>query len=172
MDYTEQTNGVRGIEWSDSAPSDIESFVINNSPLLDITFCAFKENTIKLQGEVIEKTHSEGTLFPTTNSNKTWIVFLELKYPKKKNLGTNLKKAREQLLSTLDLFREQEIIEEKRLVYLIFSAPKYNQESKYGTPFESWSMQPQDLKDIRKKKYAIMRGVNAFEVVSNEKLKI
>ena len=172
MDYTKQTNGAKGIEWSDSKPLDIDSFVVNNSPLLDITFCAFKENTIKLRGEVKERSHSEGVLFPTINSGKTWIAFLELKYSNRKQLSDSLKKAREQLLAILDLFRKQGIIEKKRLVHLIFSAPKYNKEGKYGTPFESWSMEPQELKDIRKKKYAIMRGVNEFEVVSSEKLKI
>lgn len=169
MDYTNQTGNVRGIEWSDSAPTDIEAFCINNSqPALDITFCAFKENTIKLSGETKERTHCEGVLFPTEDSRKTWIVFLELKYPKRKNLGSELKEARDQLLYTLELFREQGIIEEKRLVYLIFSAPKYVNQ----TPFESWSMQPDELKIIRKTKSAIMWGINRMEVISNESLKV
>ena len=33
-------------------------------------------------------------------------------------------------------------------------------------------MQPENLKEIRKNKYAIMRGVNSFKVMSNEKLKV
>jgi len=169
MDYSNQTGNVRSIEWSNSAPTDIEAFWINNSkPPLDITFCAFKENTIKLAGETKERPHCEGVLFPTENSFKTWIVFLELKYPKRKNLGSELKDARSQLLDTLDLFRGQGLIEEKRLVYLIFSAPKHINQ----TPFESWSMQPDELKNIRKTKSAIMRGVNSMEVISNESLKV
>jgi len=165
MDYTNQTENKRGIEWCDTVPSDIESFVVNNSSSLDITFCAFKENTIKLEGK--ETSHCEGILFPTVNSDKTWITFLELKYPKKRNnLGSNLKDAKDQLLFTLDLFRKQGIIEKKRLVHLIFSAPKYTNQ----TPFENWSMSPSELKELRKTKYAIMRGVNSLEVVSNEKL--
>jgi len=168
MDYTNQTKKVSGIKWCDSAPVDIDTFVIYNSTLLDITFCAFKENTIKLEEKAKELPHCEGVLFPTANSEKTWITFLELKYPKKKeNLGSNLKEARDQLLFTLDLFRKQGIIEEKRLVYLIFSAPKYT----YKTPFESWSVEPSELREIRKTKYAIMRGVNSIQVKSNEKLK-
>lgn len=169
MDYTNQTGNVRGIEWNDSAPTDIEAFCINNSqPPLDITFCAFQENTIMLAGETNERSHCEGVLFPSENSVETWIVFLELKYPKKKNLGPELKEARNQLLATLDLFREQEIIEEKKLVYLIFSAPKYTNK----TPFESWSMQPDELKKIRKTRYAILRGINSMEVLTNQSLKI
>ena len=169
MDYTNQTENVRGIAWSDTIPTDIDAFVINNFSLLDITFCIFKENTIKLEREAEELPHCEGVLFPTVHSNKTWITFIELKYPHKKdNLGSNLKEARDQLLFTLDLFREQGIIEEKRLVYLIFSAPKYTAK----TPFESWSMKPVELKEIRKTKYAVMRGVNYIEVISNEKLKV
>lgn len=169
MDYTNQTGNVRGIKWSDSAPTDIEAFCINNSqPALDITFCAFKENTIKLSGETKERTHCEGVLFPAEDSRKTWIVFLELKYPKRKNLGPELKEAREQLLDTLELFRGQGIIEEKRLVHLIFSAPKYVNQ----TPFESWSMQPSELKNIRKTKHAIIRGVNSMDVISSESIKL
>ena len=169
MDYSNQTNNVRGIEWSNSTPTDIAAFIINNTPLLDITFCAFKENTIKLAGETKEISHCEGVLFPTDNTDKTWIIFLELKYPKKEeNLGTNMKNAREQLFLTLDLFKEQGIIKEKRLVYLIFSAPKYTNK----TPFESWSMQPNELKEIRKTKSAIIRGVNSIDIISNESLKV
>jgi len=173
MDYTNQTGNVRGIACSDTAPIDIEAFAINNTNLLDITFCVFRENTIKLEEKSKELSHCEGVLFPTVNSDKTWIIFLELKYPQKKeNLGSNLKEAREQLLFTLDLFRKQKIIEEKRLVFLIFSAPKYNQKSKYGIPFENWSMDPGELKEIRRTKYAIMRGINNIQVISNEKLKV
>lgn len=169
MDYTNQTGNVRGIELNDSAPMDIEAFCINNSqPALDITFCAFKENTIKLAGETKEKRHCEGVLFPTENYLKTWIAFLELKYPKRKNLGSELKEARDQLLDTLELFRGQGIIEEKRLVYLIFSAPKYVNQ----TPYESWSMQPSELKNIRKTKHAIIRGVNSMDVISSESIKL
>ena len=170
MDYTAQTKNVRGIEWIDTAPTDIDAFFVNNSSLLDITFCIFKENTIKLEGSAKkELPHCEGILFPTVNSDKTWITFIELKYPKKKdNLGSNLKEARWQLLCTLDLFREQGIIEEKRLVYLIFSAPKYT----HKTPFENWSMEPHELREIRKTKYAIMRGINSIQVISDKNLKV
>ena len=169
MDYTNKTENVSGIKWSNIAPTDIDAFVIDNSTLLDITFCAFKENTIKLEGKTKELSHCEDVLFPSTNSDKTWITFLELKYPKKKeNLGSNLKETRGQLLFTLDLFRKQGIIENNRLVYLIFSAPKYT----YKTPFESWSMEPSELREIRKTKHAIMRGVNSIQVKSNEKLKV
>ncbi|MDR1974488.1 MAG: hypothetical protein LBQ31_07420 [Bacteroidales bacterium] len=167
MDYTRQTDGDRGIEMSNIPPTDMDAFIIENNPQLEIAFCVFKDGTIKLSGETREKSHCEGILFPANNSDTTWITFLELKYPKKKNLGRELKKAREQLLSTLDLFREQKIIEEKRLVYLIFSAPKYTN----STPFENWSISPHKLKEIRKTKYAIMRGINNIKVISSKTLR-
>jgi hypothetical protein len=119
-------------------------------------------------GERGERPHCEGVLFPTHDTTKTWILFLELKYPKRNNLGSSLKEAREQLILTLALFRERGIIEAKRLVYLIFCAPKYSNK----TPFESWSMRPEELKEIRRTGYAIMRGVNRIQVISDEKLKV
>jgi hypothetical protein len=167
MDYSHQTNKKRSVEWSNVEPTDIDAFFINNSALLDITFCVFQEST-KITGKKENVSHCEGVLFPTKNSDKTWISFLELKYPDKiKNLSSYLKDARKQLLFTLDLFREQCIIEEKRLVYLIFSAPKYSKR----TPFESWNMTIADLKEIRKTKFAIMRGVNNIQVLSEDNLK-
>jgi len=170
MDYTDQTGGDRGVECrDDKAPDDIDAFIINNHSLLDISFCAFIDKKFKLK-ESAEKelSHCEGILFPTVNDNTTWIAFIELKYPKKReNLGSNLKEARQQLLSTLKVFREQEIIEAERLVYLIFSAPKYT----FKTPFENWCMEPGDLRVIRKTKYAIMLGVNSINIISNEKIK-
>jgi hypothetical protein len=168
MDYSHQTNKKRSVEWSNVVPTDIDAFFINNSALLDITFCVFQENT-KITGKKEDVSHCEGVLFPTKNSDKTWISFLELKYPDKiKNLSSYLKDAREQLLFTLDLFREQGIIEENRLVYLMFSAPKYSNK----TPFESWCLTTEYLKNIKKTKFAIMRGVNNLQVISEENLKV
>jgi hypothetical protein len=167
MDYSNQTDKKRGVEWTNSKPDDIEAFVIHNTPLIKISFVVFKDNT-KLTGTAIDIPHCEGILYPTTTSDKTWITFLELKYPKKKNLGEELQKAQKQLLQTLDIFRSQGIIDIKRLVYLIFSAPKYSKK----TPFESWCMKPDELKEIRKTKFAIMRGINDIEVISAEKLKV
>jgi hypothetical protein len=174
MDYTNQTLKARGIECSNTAPTDIDAFIVNNLslPLLDITFCVFKENS-RIIGTTDNVPHCEGILFPTNDTDTTWITFLELKYPKKNNLAPELKEAREQLLLTLDLFREQGIIAEKRLVYLIFSAPKYNsKQGKYKPPFESWSISSEELKKIRKTKYAIMRGVNNIQVISVENIKV
>jgi hypothetical protein len=167
MDYSNQTHKARGVEWANSKPADIETFIINNTPLANINFAVFRDNT-KLSGTTTDVVHCEGILYPTITSDKSWIVFLELKYPKNKNLGKELHGARDQLLQTLDLFRSHSIIDAKQLVYLIFSAPNYS----YKTPFESWSMKPDELKTIRKTKYAIMRGVNNFEVISAEKLKV
>lgn len=168
MDYSNQTKRTKGLECSDIFPADILPFIIQNDRKLDISFCLFKENTIKLADENKERSHCEGVFFPDKNAEKTWLVFLELKYPKRKNLGENLRKAREQLIFTLDLFRKQGIIETKKLVYLIFSAPNFTNK----TPFENWSMKPDELKKIKKTKYAIMRGINSIEVISNEALKI
>ena len=168
MDYTNQTKNKKGIEWSDTEPVDIYPFNVENYSKLNITFCPFKENTIKLKGDSKEQKHCEGVLFPMKNPDNTWRVFLELKYPQKKeNLGKLLNEARKQLISTIDLFRKCGVIEEKRLVYLIFSAPKY---SKF-TPFESWlNLEISELKAIRRKKFAIMRGVNKMDVISDTKI--
>jgi hypothetical protein len=168
MDYTNQTQNQRSIECSTTTPNDIDAFIIHNNMKSEITFCAFSDNNIKLDGEIKERRHCEGVLFPTINNDSTWLVFLELKYPKKKNLGENLKSAREQLLFTLNLFREQGIIEHKRLVYLIFSAPKYNEK----TPFESFCMKPEDLKILRRTSYAIIRGVNEITVINDLNLEV
>jgi len=172
-DYTHQTQNVRGIEWHLSCPIDIDAFVVNNTTQHDITFCAFKENTIKVRnentGEIKEKSHCEGIIFPTINNRETWTVLLELKYPDNRNkLGENLKEARRQLLSTLNLFREQGILEPDRVVHLIYSAPKYSSK----VPFENWSMTPQQLKEIRRSQKAIMRGVNTMQILSGEALKV
>lgn len=167
MDYSNQTNKTRGVEWANTKPADIKAFIINNTPLAKINFVVFKDNT-KLLGTTTDISHCEGILYPTITSNKTWVIFLELKYPKRKNLGKELKSARNQLLQTLDLFRSYSIIDKKRLAYLIFSAPNYS----CRTPFESWNMSPNDLREIRKTKCAIMCGINAVKVISTENLNL
>ena len=68
MDYTNQTMNQKSLEYSIIKPNDIDSFNINNPIKQDITFCPFKENTIKLKGEIKELKHCEGILFPTINN--------------------------------------------------------------------------------------------------------
>jgi hypothetical protein len=168
MDYTNQTKNQKGIEFSKIKPNDIDSFKVKNPIKIEITFCPFKENTIKLKEDKKELSHCEGILFPTTNNDKSWILFLELKYPKLKNLGKNLNEAKKQLFKTLAIFREQGIIEPKRLVYLIISAPKYT----IRIPFNNFSMTATELKNIRKEMYAIVKGTNEIEILNNTKLKV
>ena len=93
---------------------------------------------------------------------------MELKYPKLKNLGKNLNDAKDQLFKTLDLFRKRSIIGPKKLVYLIYSAPKFT----IKIPFNNFSMTSSELKKIRKEKYAIVKGTNEVKVLNDMKLKV
>jgi len=168
MDYTNQTKNIKRLEWSAIKPTDIDAFTIKKEVALDITFCPFKENTIKIEGISTEHTHCEGMLFPTTNNDDTWLLLLELKYPKFKNLGEHLKEAKDQLFKTLDLFRQQGIIKHNKLVYLISSAPKYT----IRIPFNNFSMTSEELKLIRKEKKAIVKCTNEIIILNENKLKV
>jgi len=165
MDYSKQTNKQRGVEWTDVEPTDITAFMIDNQSCLDITFAIFQENT-KVSTATEDISHCEGVLYPTTNSDNTWLVFLELKYiAKTKQLRQTLQHAREQLFSTVDTFRSLNIIDKEKMVYCIFSVPCHSM------PFTNWGT-PTELQNIRSEKKVIMRPSNNMIIESAEKVNV
>jgi hypothetical protein len=166
MDYTNVTKSKRGLEWSAIKPTDIAAFTIKKELIIDISFCPFRENTLLLNNK--EQSHCEGILFPTINNDLSWILLLELKYPKRKSLADNLNKAKEQLFKTLLYLRERNIIKKQQLVYLISSAPNHI----ISSPFNNFSMTPVELKNIKTEMKAIVRCTNEITIVNYTKIKV
>lgn len=168
VDYTKSTSNKRELEAFSSNPEGIEAFHINNQPQICVEYAPFASNVLlNVEGKEIE--HCECVLFPEAYvPEKSWILFLEMKYREvaAKSSG-QLKKASDQLFSTLQFFRDHGFISSEKLVYLIISFPKRKQ-----VPFENSLFTPTQLQTIRREQKAILRGINEVKIIDDQKLKV
>lgn len=125
-DFTERTNSVRKVEIHTEIPcvpdssEAMDCLKLNNRDKVEFEFCLFDDHQFKdEQGKDIS--HCECCFFPTENASG--LGFVEIKDCKAKNVATYKDKMKEQILSTVHLFRSSGIVDEQK-VYGILSFPR------------------------------------------------
>ena len=125
-DFTERTGSARKIEIHTSVPCTpdgsgmMDCLKLNNREAIEIEFCLFDDHQFKDEcGKDIS--HCECCFFPFRETSV--LGFIEIKDCKAKNVSTYKDKVKEQILSTMDLFRSSGIVE-KQKVYGIISFPR------------------------------------------------
>jgi len=125
-DFTERTNSVRKVEIHTEIPcvpdssEAMDCLKVNNRDKVGLEFCLFDDHQFKdEQGKDIS--HCECCFFPTENASG--LGFVEIKDCKAKNVATYKDKMKEQILSTVHLFRSSGIVDEQK-VYGILSFPR------------------------------------------------
>ncbi|MDR0971235.1 MAG: hypothetical protein LBM25_02495 [Bacteroidales bacterium] len=165
-DYSEQTKTTyrkKGVKLSDNKPNDIESFHIKNDKNLSFSSIILdKKDLIDREGN--PQKHCECALFPYLENPNNWILFVELKYSYSKNIDNKIREAEEQLFSTYNYFKENEIINNKKLSYLIISFPKKQ------PPFTNFIESPSNIIKNKRKKNIILRYTNSIKIDNTTKL--
>ena len=87
-----------------------------------VSFCLFDDHQFKDE-EGKDISHCECCFFPASDDEHSFIAFVEIKDCKAKNVSVYKDKTKEQILSTVQLFKELEIIGEQK-VYGIISFPR------------------------------------------------
>jgi len=125
-DFTERTNSARKVEIHTAEPcvpdsgESMDCLKVNNRDKVGLEFCLFDDHQFKdEQGKDIS--HCECCFFPTENASG--LGFVEIKDCKAKNVATYKDKMKEQILSTVHLFRSSGIVDEQK-VYGILSFPR------------------------------------------------
>ena len=125
-DFTERTNSVRKVEIHTEIPcvpdssEAMDCLKLNNRDKVEFEFYLFDDHQFKdEQGKDIS--HCECCFFPTENASG--LGFVEIKDCKAKNVATYKDKMKEQILSTVHLFRSSGIVDEQK-VYGILSFPR------------------------------------------------
>ena len=127
-DFTERTGSARKVEVHTSIPnapgdnSSMECLKLNNKLPIDLVFNVFGDHQFK-DKEGKDVTHCECCFFPASDDEHSFIAFVEIKDCKAKNVSVYKDKTKEQILSTVQLFKELEIIGEQK-VYGIISFPR------------------------------------------------
>jgi len=125
-DFTERTNSARKVEIHTTEPclpdsgESMDCLKVNNRDKVGLEFCLFDDHQFKDE-EGKDISHCECCFFPTENASG--LGFVEIKDCKSKNVATYKDKMKEQILSTVHLFRSSGIVE-KQKVYGIISFPR------------------------------------------------
>ena len=168
-DYTEQTRDEaikRSVEIQTELPADIESFCLHNPLPIEINAVIFdNESFVDEDGRT--QTQCECVTFPSDATDASWILFLELKYCKRKNAANNLPKAINQLLATHSYYKNKEIVTIKNTSYLIAGFPKI-----LKVPFRNSTLTPALLTDLKNDENIILRIVNEATIKSLEMLSV
>ena len=127
-DFTERTDSKRKVEIHASLPAvpdgdeTMDCLKLNNKQPLSLDFCLFDDHQFKDE-EGKDISHCECCFFPTLNDERSFVAFVEIKDCKAKNVATYKDKMKEQILSTVHLFRSSGIVDEQK-VYGILSFPR------------------------------------------------
>ena len=126
IDYKNINNGV--VEVLENQPEYGCVHLINENRV-NVHYIAFNENALRVDTPEGQVKQCECVLFPTTLNENDWILFVETKYANNHNsafLGnidhpnTSIK----QIISTVEYFRNNEIIPKDKKVFAIVSFPK------------------------------------------------
>lgn len=143
-DFSERTQKVRGVEISEihlRTPDDLgdmDCLKINNDRPIILDFNVFNDNQFKDEDNN-DTEHCECCFFPYGNNETTWVAFIEIKDCKSKNISDFKDKAKEQIISTVSLFRQKGIMNRQKRVYGIISFPRRNKTSFNQMIFEDYT---------------------------------
>ncbi len=140
-DFSERTNAVRKVEIHEQIPDcplnterKMDCFQLDNTNTLLVNFHIFAEQQlVDEEGKDIE--HCECCFFPVENAGSVWIGFLEIKDCKVKNIAQYKDKTKQQIISTVRLFKRKGILASCR-IYGIISFPRRKKVAFDQTIFE------------------------------------
>ena len=169
-DYTEETKNdpiKRGTELFEvSPPSDIDYFTVNNPCNLEMDGIPFDNNSfIYPNGNTASQ--CECVIYPHSSNDKSWILFLELKYScKPKNNKNNLNKAQKQLFKTQYYYKSKGVFDKNNTCYLLASLPMQR------PPFAHISLTQYYLLEMKKKHNIIIQFQNSVEIIDDKKINV
>ena len=131
IDFTERTMSARKVEIHTKIPfipettTEMDGLTLNNATSLSVDHVIFDDCQFKDEkGLQIE--HCECCLFPSSGNEGCWIMFVEIKDCKPKNIAVYKEKCKSQLVSTIQDFRKHNLISDTNKVHAVISFPRRN----------------------------------------------
>jgi hypothetical protein len=157
IDFTERTNGAQNLEIFDKKPNDIDTLRIEN-PNLNVSAVFFKPQCF-LNERDKEPDNCEGVFYLSNSKAENWILFIEIKDCKSKNISKYFSKTKEQIISVVQIFRDKSIINQHKKVYANISFPRRNKKDYF-----SQLIQAGEKKDFLDKHKIYIRGTNHLKI--------
>ncbi len=146
---------------------------LTNDKRLNVFYVAFKENALKVSTPEGQVKQCECVLFPTTLDSDDWVVFIETKYANNfesaffgniDHPNTSIK----QIISTVEYFRERDILPKDKKVFAIVSFPKIIE------PFSEafFTRSELTIEEISINHKILLRATNSGVIKSKTRIKI
>ena len=159
IDLTQRTKGTKGLEIYDTKPENIDTLLIEN-PNLDISATFFKPQCFQKDNR--EPDNCEGVFYLSNSTEDTWVLFIEIKDCKATNISNYFKKAKEQIISMVKIFRDNNILTQDKRVYANISFPRYK------TEFFNQLVKGGEPKSFLDKHKIFIRGTNKLKIKNEQ----
>lgn len=164
VDYTERTKSAQAVELHNRKPDNIDVLKIYNPNALYVSCGIFgKQALIDASGKDMK--HCECVLFPSATAHDTWVLFVEIKDCKAKNISEFFADAKKQIITTVEYFREQNLISLNKRVHAVISFPRKNKST-----FHNQLVKTNERKYFFDKHRIILKGTNTITIKSNTSL--
>ena len=153
-DYTEYTASQVGVVMSETPFDDIEAFHLQ-SGRHPVSYLAV--NLEEHPSFIKHIENCECFFMSTTPCDRPWLLFLELKYCKARNIGSHAAKAIHQMACVLRKLVDENVIDADRYrIYFNYSSPSNNRRQ----PFTHFMHTPVDILDLIEQYDAYYLGFN------------
>lgn len=153
-DYTEYTASQVGVVMSETPFDDIEAFHLQ-SGRHPVSYLAV--NLEEHPSFIKHIENCECFFLSTTPCDRPWLLFLELKYCKARNIGSHAAKAIHQMACVLRKLVDENVIDADRYrIYFNYSSPSNNRRQ----PFTHFMHTPADILDLIEQYDAYYLGFN------------
>ncbi|NDV46880.1 hypothetical protein D0T49_07445 [Paludibacter sp. 221] len=158
VDYTERTKSKRAVVAHCVKPVDIDSLKILNPTKIHLTTSIFKPQCF-IDADGKELKQCECVIYPTSYVNNYWILFVEIKDCKPKNLSRFSQDVKDKFIANVTIFRDKGIISKNKIVYAIASFPRRNK-----TDFHSHFIKISEVKKFLDSHNIIIKGTNKITI--------
>jgi hypothetical protein len=136
----------------------------NDLIALHITASIFKPQCF-IGSDGKELKQCECVLYPTKYTKDSWVMFVEIKDCKPKNISKFHQNIKEKVRVNVQVFRDKGIIAQDKVVYAVASFPRRNK-----TAFHNHFITPPEVKDFRDNHKTIIMGTNKISIVNDKKI--
>lgn len=173
-DYASQENNGE-VKCSSEKPKDIATVNLKNKNVIKICFQAFQNKALRFSRSRSSQ-QCECVLFPDSDNNKDWILFIETKYTNKtgasKYQNQKPSKALGQILDTVAYFRSKSIIKTDKLIHALIAYPKITKSFTNFINVLEINGERISIARIKYKYNIIVRTSNVATIIDNNKIEI
>ena len=166
VDYTEQTASTRSVEVHSTKPDDIEALIIHNPTEINISTSIFTPHCFKDKNGN-EPKQCECVMSPECLSGDSWILFIEIKNCKPKNVSKYHKDVKEKIIENVQMFRNKGILDNDKIVYAAVSFPRNAK-----TDFHKHLIKATEWKQFRDSYKIIVKGTNEITVKNDKRINL